>query len=196
MRRTPDRKAAPSAINGEMFQVWNGLPHNYPLLTVRDARRELKSSDQHVRNFIEAGKLIAFPINVDAANAQRHIYRIVRASSSAAFTFQTAAERLRAAHDVIRSVDAWLFSPFSSDPDLHVLPALRIGARQNLTVQEAAMALQCDGQTVRDLYDANLLAATNIASSQTGPRFLRLTRDSLTAFVTIRLCRQFEIEMP
>lgn len=186
---------APRAVHGEMFSVWNSLPHNYPLLTVRDARKDLQCSDQHIRNFIEDGKLIAFPINVEIASAKRHTYRILRSSAAQAFTFIPSAERLRAAHDAMRTVDAWLFQPFNDDPDLHVLPALRIGARQNLTVQESAMALQCDVQHIRDLYDADLLKATNISSNpKEGPQYLRITRPSLVAFVAVRLCRQFKIE--
>jgi hypothetical protein len=87
-----------------------------------------------------------------------------------------------------------------------------IGGRSVLTVFETAIALRCTGQHIRKLYDAHQLRAVDIASPKTSPspggegrgegernpaerQYLRIARESLVAFVTIRLARQNNITL-
>lgn len=171
-----------------------GVLHNLPLLTVRQAATELKCSDQHIRNFIDEGKMLAFPINI-AEIPKRCDYRIVRKTAASAFTFLTHAQRAALALEIIRSVNLWLFSPY--DPNIGAWKlALRIGARSALNVSEAAQALVCDGDHIRNLYAHRLIAGLDIASNPgSSPLHLRVSRDSLAAFVTRRLARQNNIDL-
>lgn len=174
---------------------WAGLLLNFPLLTVKETAIELVCSAHQVRNFIDAGKLLAFPINAEDRH-QRSDYRIVRKTAASAFTFLPAKDRVAQALQTIRSVNDWLFAPY--DPNIGAWqPALRIASRSVLTVDETAAALRCTGQHVRTLYDANHLRALNISaqSSVLSPQHLRVARESLVAFVTIRLARQNNITL-
>lgn len=183
--------------------LWDGLAHNWPLLMVEEAAAELKCSDQHIRNFIHEGKLIAFPINVEqGANRKRNIYRIHRATASQAFTFLTSHQRAETAMQIIRTVNDWLFQPCYPAPELHHLASLKgIGTRGSLTIQECACALRATGTHIRELYDTQQIAAVDIARRDVTPgnraptpMHLRIQRLSLATFVQVRLCRQNGID--
>jgi hypothetical protein len=178
---------------------WSGLLLNFQLITVKEAATELKCSDQQIRNFIEEMKLLAFHINVEEA-PRRTDYRIVRKTAAGAFTFQTHQQRAALAAATIKTVNDWLFAPF--DPKIGAWqPALRMGARSVLTVDESAQALRCTGEHIRQLYNADFLRALDIGaqssalSPQSSPLHLRIVRESLVAFVAIRLARQNNIDL-
>jgi hypothetical protein len=181
MRALPGRNVGcngtlPAPIQPEFdFQ---GLPHAYPLLYVEEAAQQLCCSDQHIRNLIDEGALLAFPINEAAElKRKRNIYRVVRSTC-------VQDDRLTAsgAHDLIRAVNQWL------------LPS-SIGSRSVLTVYETASALRCTGQHIRTLYDAQLLRALDIGSPGSALASLRIARESLVAFVQIRLARQNNLDL-
>lgn len=169
--------APPSAFN-QQVDFYEGLPHQYPLLYVEEAADQLCCSEHHVRDLIDEGALLAFPINEAAeAKRKRNIYRVVRATC-------VRDEKLTASglHDLIHSVNQWL------------LPS-SIGSRSVLTVFETATALRCTGQHIRKLYDAQCLRAVDIASRGSQTLALRIARESLIAFVQIRLARQNNITL-
>lgn len=176
--RSQDIFNAPASAFDRQDDFYEGLPHSYPLLYVEEAAQQLSCSEHHVRDLIDEGALLAFPINeAEESKRKRNIYRVVR---------QTCVrdDRLTAsgAHDLVRSVNSWL------------LPS-SLGSRSVLTVFETATALRCTGQHVRKLYDNRLLRAVDIASPSSQIATLRIARESLVAFVTIRLARQNNIKI-
>jgi hypothetical protein len=198
-RLQPPRIGVAEAMELPLDIDFAGVLHNFPLLTVKEAATELKCSDQQIRNFIDDGKLLAFPINLAEGEGspagqvrKRAIYRIVRKTAAQAFTFLTAAQRTQLANETIRTVNDWLFAPFN--PDIGGwLPSLRIGARSALNVIEAAQAVRCDGDHIRNLYQHGLISGADVGRSEL--LHLRVSRSSLAAFVTRRLARQNNIEL-
>jgi hypothetical protein len=193
-RMEPPRFSSAVEMDLPLDMDWSGVLHNFPLLTVKQAATELKCSDQHIRDFIDELKLLAFHINI-AEDPKRRDYRIVRRTAGEAFTFKTHKQRMEIAEENIRTVNDWLFAPFDTGIGAWV-PSLRIGARSILNAAECAKALVCNGDHIRNLYQHKLIAGVDIASQPgAGPLHLRVSRQSLAVFVTRRLARQNNINL-
>lgn len=192
---------ASTAGRGAQFEFDFDFAHNGPLLRVEEAAEFLQCSDQHVRNLITEGALLAFPINEYPLpgtprvgrvaprapspyhpQPERLIYRVLRETVKAQLD-PSDAQKWEAIvrHRFLATVADWLFP--NHRPDLGIRCV-----NDALTPKQVGATLAIGGTHVRKLYDAGHLIARDIAETTSAKnKTLRFQRASVIAFVRTRL---------